>query len=139
MKFYEAKTQIEKMDSAKTKADQMSHQLQQQIDQLTLKYNDSNALVDELISKYVIYNSLLNELRQKLFNSNTNVSELILQKQTLEANISTLKNEVKKLELTVLDQNFKIQSKGKESSQVHTNSMLNLTRQINFLQNNCEK
>ena len=107
----EAKSQLEKMDSAKTKAVEMSHQLQQQIDQLTLKNKSSDNLV----------------------------SELTLQKQTLEADISTLKNEVKKLEATVLEQNFKIQSEEIESPRVQTNSMLNLTRQIDFLQNKCEK
>ena len=111
MKFNEAKSQLEKMDSSKTKADQMSHQLQQQIDQLKLKYTSSDYLV----------------------------SELTLQKQTLEADISTLKNEVKNMETTVLEQKIKIQSKEVKKSKVQTNSMLNLTRKVNFLQNNCEK
>ena len=107
----EAKSQLEKMDSAKTKAVEMSHQLQQQIDQLTLKNKSSDNLV----------------------------SELTLQKQTLEADISTLKNEVKKLEATVLEQNFKINTKEVKDSKVQTNSMLNLNRKVNFLQNKCEK
>ena len=65
MKFNEAKSQLEKMNSAKMKADQMSHQLQSHINQLTLKYNESNALVDELMSKYVTSYSLINDLRKR--------------------------------------------------------------------------
>ena len=122
MKFYEAESQLEKMDSAKTKADQMSHQLQQQIDQLSHQLQQQ-----------------INQLTLKNKSSDNLVSELTLQKQTLEVDISTLKNEVKKLEATVLEQNFKIQSEEIESPRVQTNSMLNLTRQIDFLQNKCEK
>ena len=96
---------------AKANADKICEQLRKNIDQLS--------------SDYFVSNGLVNELSRK--------------NQSMALEIETIKNELKKSEALVFEQNIKINSERNKASVNQQNSLSEIVGHINILQNSCDK